>query len=101
MSRRQTIISLSLLSVLLIGSYAVALYLANTDNYLSTRGEFNLTVWQAYVVTLHPLIQIIGYGATLIGLILAGLALKKRSLLSYSLLSLLSGVACLILLMWF
>jgi hypothetical protein len=100
MSRRQIIIFLSVLSVLLIGSYAIALYLSNVDNYLSSHRDFSLTVWQAYTVTLHPLIQGIGYGATLVGVILAGIAIKKRSLLSYGVLSLISGVACLILLLW-
>ena len=94
-NRNSTFLAIgSLFIILLLGLYLFAKNQAGADLYLQGTGEFQLTIWQTYVVIMKLIITILAYLLTVLGLTLIAMIKKKRQLLSFGILNVLSGTAC-------
>lgn len=94
LSRSQTLVTLTILSVLILGSFVIVACLSRIDNYAPLSGEFHLTIWQAYELAMRPVISVGAYIFTPLGLILLAATRTNRRLLGFGLLSLIVGLVC-------
>jgi hypothetical protein len=99
LSRKQTLWLLALIIAVFLGAFLFAAYQAKVDLNIGTSGQFQLTPAQAYVITIRPIVHAAAYVFVILGIVILAASVRKRPLLAFGLLSLLSGLLC-ALLIW-